>query len=195
MNYEGLIGDPREPNSNSLLVCVKGLEEGPLYCSAQLAGCCFNGRWEINGDLMTVGRTQRNNRVLVQRGPSTLVSHGKCLHGCTYKNKHTCAHIWLIPRTHKHTGVCRCTQGENESNFYWFVTKEVFCTHLPSVLPVSSRAKQTELILNPPTPQCDKRRLIYALATWCARNKSAAAGLDAHSRIAVIVIWLLGCWG
>lgn len=44
MKYEGLIGDPREPNSNSLLVCVKGLEEGPLHCSAQLTGCCFNGR-------------------------------------------------------------------------------------------------------------------------------------------------------
>lgn len=56
-----------------------------------------------------------------------------------------------------------------------------FCSHLPSVHPVSSRAQQTELILNPPTPHCDKRRLIYALATWCARNKSVAAGLDAHS--------------
>lgn len=96
MNYEGLIGDPREPNSNSLLVCVKGLQEGPLYCSAQLAGCCFNGRWEINGDLMTVGRTQRNNRVLVQRGPSTLVSQGKCLHGCTYTDTQTQAYM----RTH-----------------------------------------------------------------------------------------------
>lgn len=44
MNYVGLIGDPREPNSVSLLVCVEGLEEGPHYCSAQLSGCCFNGR-------------------------------------------------------------------------------------------------------------------------------------------------------
>lgn len=44
MNYVGLIGDPREPNSDSLLVCVEGLEEGPHYCSAQLSGCCFNGR-------------------------------------------------------------------------------------------------------------------------------------------------------
>lgn len=28
VSYVGLIGDPREPNSNSLLVCVRGLEEG-----------------------------------------------------------------------------------------------------------------------------------------------------------------------
>ncbi len=133
MNYVGLIGDPREPNSNSLQVCVEGLEEGPLYCSAQLAGCCFNGRWEINGDLMTVGRTQCNNRVLVRRRPSTLVSQDNYPHGCTHTHTRIRAYVHktytqthsVNPQTHKHIHVYRRTQSEHESDFYWFVSKEV----------------------------------------------------------------------
>lgn len=122
MKYEGLIGDPREPNSNSLLECVKGLEEGPLHCSAQLTGCCFNGRWEINGDLMTVGRTLCNNRVLTHQ----------------------------TPQTHKHIYMDACRVKMKVSSIDLSVKK--FCSHLPSVHPVSSRAKQTELIHNPPNP-------------------------------------------
>lgn len=123
MNYVGLIGDPREPNSNSLLVCVEGLEEGPLYCSAQLTGCCFNGRWEINGNLMTVGRTQCNNRVLVQHRPSTLVSQYNYLHGCAHKYiyKHTCVkcthkNIWLISRR---TNTLICTKASRVKITYY----------------------------------------------------------------------------
>lgn len=122
MNYEGLIGDPREPNSNSLLVCVEGLEEGPLHCSALLTGCCSNGRWEINGDLMTVGRAQRNNRVLLHRWPSTLVSEDNYLHGCT----HTHIHIQelIFERYPRHAGTFVRT-GWNKATSIDLSVKEV----------------------------------------------------------------------
>lgn len=134
MNYVGLIGDPREPNSNSLLVWVQGLEEGPLYCSAQLTGCCFNGRWEINGNLMTVGRTQCNNRGPLQRRPSTLVSQGNYLHGCTHKYKYTHRNILLIPRNW-HTNILTDAHTVKMKVPSIDLSVEKFCSHQASSAP------------------------------------------------------------
>lgn len=163
MNYEGLIGDPREPNSNSLLVCVEGLEEGPLYCSAQLTGCCFNGRWEINGDLMTVGRTQRNNRVLAQRRPSTLVSQDNFLHGCTHIQAYMCknVHTKTSPdaQTHSYTDA----RGVKMKASIDLSVKK-FCSHLPSAHPAIITSKTNGANSQPANPPMWQKKANLCIA-------------------------------
>lgn len=162
MKYVALIGDPREPNSNSSLVCVEVLEEGPMYCSAQLTDCCFNGRWEINGDLMTVGRTQHNNRVLAQRRPSTLVSLDNYVHECTYTHIKS-IHVWNVLTKNIPSNKHICTEARRVKMSIDLSVKK-FCSHLPSVHPVSSQAKQMELILKPANPPMWQKKANLCIA-------------------------------
>lgn len=143
MNYVGLISDPPEPNSNSLLLRVEGLRwvRGPDYCTAPLRGCCFNGGREINGRLMTAGRTRSNNGVLIQRRPRTLVNQDPSAWMHTHK---AALHVKNVSGKKIHT---KKQPVRPERHIYsagalpFHLPVRKFRSHPPSVHPVSSGSK------------------------------------------------------
>jgi len=77
---------------------------------------------------MTAGKTQRNNRVLLQHRPITLLSQGNYLHECTYTQLYM-RKMYIKkhsdnPQTPKHIHMYK-SENENEKCIYWFLNEEV----------------------------------------------------------------------
>lgn len=78
------------------------------------------------------------------------------------------------------------THTENEHCGYWFVSKEVF--HSSVIITVHPDKANSQA--DHPSQRLQGRLIYVSLVTW---GKKIGVGLDAHARIVVIAMWLLGC--
>lgn len=77
-----------------------------------------------------------------------------------------------------------CKRGQKMNIMAIDLSVRKFSTHLSSLHPDKANFRADH------PSQRARRRLIYAAVVWV---KKTGVGLDAHTRIAVIAMWLLGC--